>query len=403
MEKVVIVMPAWNEMENIKRMVEELVKREFPQIKADMQLLVVDNHSTDGTTEVVEKAAKAYHHVHIIQQENKGLGWAYVTGMNYAMKTLKADAILEMDADFQHPPRFVKPMVEAYLAGADYCIGSRYIKGGSVPKEWAITRKAVSFFGNLFIRVVLLNFKIHDLTTGFRLARVKGVLDKIELEKLMDLDRFAYKVDLLYQCLKNSKKTVEVPLEFAPRAQEKSKFSWMEFVQTLKVAIILGIKDKQRFLKFALVGFTGFVINYIGLEVFRRLSLTTSIGNYFRNLNLPSWLRIISEATFWATLFGTELAIISNFIFNNIWTFKEKKLTRPIDIIPKFLLFNLSSVFAVIVQPLIVGGAVLFLPDTSLTHLAALVFALVFVIVPYNYIVYNLFIWKTWRLPWRKK
>lgn len=398
-----IVMPAWNEAENIKRMIEELVKREFPQIKADMQLLVVDNHSTDGTTEVVEKASKAYHHVHIIQQEKKGLGWAYVTGMKYAMKELAADAILEMDADFQHPPRFVKPMVDVYLTGADYCIGSRYVKGGSVPSRWAITRKAVSYFGNLFIRIVLLNFKIHDLTTGFRLARVKGVLDKIELEKLMDLDRFAYKVDLLYQCLKNSKKTVEVPLQFAPRASEKSKFSWIEFVQTLKVAIILGIKDKQRFLKFALVGFTGFVVNYIGLEVFRRLPITTSIGNYFRNLNLPAWLRIISEATFWATLFGTELAIISNFIFNNVWTFKEKKLTRAIDIIPKFLLFNLSSFFAVIVQPLIVGGAVLFLPDTSLTHFLALIFALVFVIVPYNYIVYNLFIWKTWKLPWQRK
>ena len=73
------------------------------------------------------------------------------------VKEIKADAVMEMDADFQHPPRFVKPMVEAYLNVADYCIGSRYIKGCSVPKEWALFRKAVSFFGNLFIRLVLLN------------------------------------------------------------------------------------------------------------------------------------------------------------------------------------------------------------------------------------------------------
>ena len=374
-------MPAWNEVENIKRMIEELVKREFPTIDADMQLLIVDNHSTDGTTDTVEKATKAYANVHIIEQDKPGLGWAYVRGMQYAVRELKADAVMEMDADFQHPPRFVKPMVDAYLNGAEYVIGSRYIKGGSVPKEWAASRKAISFFGNLFIRTVLLNFKIHDLTTGFRLTKVKGVLDKIDLEKLRNLDRFAYKVDLLYQSMKNSGKTVEVPLEFASRTSDKSKFNWKEMVSTFKLAIILGIKDKQRFIKFGIVGFTGFVVNYLGLEFLKRFGLTT----------------------YWATLFATEMAIISNFIFNNIWTFKDKIITSFKDLIVQFLKFNFSSLFAVIVQPFIVSGATKLFGDTSLVHLVALVFALIFVVVPYNYIVYNLFIWKTWKLPGVKK
>ena len=300
MDKVVIVMPAWNEAENIKEMIEVLVKKEFPSIRADMQLLIVDNHSKDGTDEIVNEASKKYQNIHLIQQDKPGLGWAYVRGMRYAMNKLGADAVLEMDADFQHPPRFVKPMVEAYLNGADYCIGSRYVKGGSVPNEWALSRKAVSFFGNLYIRTVLLNFKIHDLTTGFRLSRVKGVLDKIKLEELMDLDRFAYKVDLLYQCLKNSKKIVEVPLEFASRTKEKSKFNWKEMIATFTVATILGIKDKQRFIKFGIVGGTGFIVNFVGLELLKRAGLST----YF------------------ATLLATEAAIISYFIFNYIWTFK---------------------------------------------------------------------------------
>jgi dolichol-phosphate mannosyltransferase len=272
-------------------------------------------------------------------------------------------------------------MVDAYLSGADYCIGSRYIKGGSVPAEWAISRKAVSFFGNLFIRLVLLNFRIHDLTTGFRLTRVRGVLDKIDLEHLMDLDRFAYKVDLMYQCIKNSKKTVEVPLEFAPRTKEKSKFNWIEFIQTLKVAIILGIKDKQRFLKFGVVGGTGFIVNFVGLELLKKAGLST----YF------------------ATLLATEAAIISNFILNNIWTFKDKVIIKFTDVIIQFLKFNFSSLFAVIVQPLIVSGAARLFGDTSLVRFGSLVFALIIVVIPYNYIVYNLFIWKTWKLPWAKK
>jgi len=377
MEKVVIVMPAWNEVENIKSMVEVLTQDEFPKIGADMQLLIVDNHSTDGTAEAAEDASKKYNNVHIIQQKNSGLGWAYVSGMQYAIDELKADAILEMDADFQHPPGFVKPMVEAYLSGAEYVIGSRYIEGGSVPKEWAASRKAISFFGNLFIRTVLLNFKIHDLTTGFRLSKVRGVLDKIELVKLRDLDKFAYKVDLLYQSLKNSKKTVEVPLEFASRTKDKSKFNWKEMVATFKLAIILGIKDKQRFIKFGVVGFTGFLVNYLGLEFLKRMGLTT----------------------YWATLFATEMSIISNFILNNIWTFKDKTITSVKDVIMQFAKFNLSSLFAVIVQPLVVNGATTLFGDTSLIRLAGLLFALFLVVVPYNYIVYNLFIWRTWKIP----
>jgi len=371
------VMPAWNEVENIKSMVEVLTQDEFPKIDADMQLLIVDNHSTDGTAEAAEDASKKYNNVHIIQQKNSGLGWAYVSGMQYAIDELKADAILEMDADFQHPPRFVKPMVEAYLSGAEYVIGSRYIEGGSVPKEWAASRKAISFFGNLFIRTVLLNFKIHDLTTGFRLSKVRGVLDKIELVKLRDLDKFAYKVDLLYQSLKNSKKTVEVPLEFASRTKDKSKFNWKEMVATFKLAIILGIKDKQRFIKFGVVGFTGFLVNYLGLEFLKRMGLTT----------------------YWATLFATEMSIISNFILNNIWTFKDKTITSVKDVIMQFAKFNLSSLFAVIVQPLVVNGATTLFGDTSLIRLAGLLFALFLVVVPYNYIVYNLFIWRTWKIP----
>lgn len=181
MDKIVIVMPVWNEVENMREMIRVLLTEEFPKINADMNLLVVDNHSKDGTDKVVEEAAKIHPNVHLVQQDKPGLGWAYVKGMKYAMNELKADAILEMDGDFQHPPRFVKPMVDAFLSGADYCIGSRYVKGGSVPSEWAITRKAVSFFGNLYIRIVLLNFKVHDLTTGFRLSRVKGFWTKLTL------------------------------------------------------------------------------------------------------------------------------------------------------------------------------------------------------------------------------
>lgn len=370
MDKVVIVMPAWNEAANISEMIETLVKEEFPKIDAKMELLIVDNHSTDGMTEVIEKASQKYKNVHLLQQTKKGLGWAYVDGMKYAMKNLKADAVLEMDADFQHPPRFVKPMVDAYLAGADYAIGSRYIKGGSVPSQWAASRKAISYFGNLFIRLVLLNFKIHDLTTGFRLSRVKGILDQIDLDNLMELNRFAYKVDLLYQSLRLSKKTVEVPLEFASRTKEKSKFNYKEMISTFKVAIILGIKDKQKFLKFAIVGFIGFIVNFVALRAFRSL--------------------FHIEVLAWAL--STELAIISNFTLNNIWTFRSEKITGLGKLAYKFFQFNLTSAGALIIQS-ITGPIGTSIVGTKYDFLV-LLFVVVVLVMPYNYLMYTLVIWR---------
>jgi dolichol-phosphate mannosyltransferase len=285
---------------------------------------------------------------------------------------------MEMDADGQHPPRFVKPMVEAYLTGADYVIGSRYIPGGSIPEEWAFFRKAVSFFGNLFIRIVLVKPKLHDLTTGFRLTRVKGVLDKIDLDNIMEPKRFAYKVDLLYQSVKNAKNVVEVPLEFAPRVAEKSKFDTKEMIATFKVAIILGIKDKVRFIKFGTVGFAGYLVNASTLWLFTKWAFPGALA--------------------WGL--STELAIINNFIFNNIWTFKKEKITGFKKWIYKFFQFNLTSAGALVIQ--VTAGTVSDHIFGVQYRQLALPFIIVFLVLPYNYFMYNAVIWKTWKLPWTK-
>ena len=372
--RVVVVMPTYNESRNISRMIPELLGNEFPKISAEMHLVVVDGNSPDGTGKVVLEEAKKYKNLHLDpEKEKRGLGMAYVQGFKYAMDRLSADAVMEMDADFQHPPRFVKPMVDAYLDGAEYVIGSRYIKGGSVPKEWPIHRKAVSFFGNLFIRLVLLKPSLHDLTTGFRLTKVKGVLDKIDLENLMEPRRFAYKVDLLYQSIKNSRKTVEVPLEFAPRTEEASKFSMKEMVATFKVAIILGIKDKQRFIKFAVVGFTGFIVNFLFLRLFRGMGFTEML----------SWL------------FSTEMAIISNYTLNNVWTFKESKIGGLLKTVKKFGQFNVTSAGALIIQSVMGPLGVRLIGERYDFIVLGVVVA--FMVLPYNYFMYNVVIWRTWK------
>lgn len=383
MDKIVIVMPTYNELQNIKKMIPALLDDIFPKIKkAQMHLLIVDGNSPDGTGKYVQGVLKNLKNLHLLlEPEKRGLGWAYVWGFRYAMDKLKADAVIEMDSDFQHPPRFVIPMVEAYLKGADYVIGSRYIKGGSIPRQWALSRRMVSYFGNLFIRLVLLKFKIHDLTTGFRLTKVKGVLDKIDLENIKELKRFAYKVDLLYQSIKLAKKVVEVPLEFAPRTQEKSKFDTKEMISTFRLAIILGVLDKKRFIKFGTVGFVGYLVNATGLWFFGRYD------------------RVLPEPLIWAL--AVELAIINNFLFNNFWTFRQERIQGLHKWVLKFFQFNLTSMGALMIQT--IAGSIGVAIFGSQYRQLLLPFIIVLFIMPYNYFMYNAIIWRTWRVPFVEK
>ncbi len=237
---IVIVMPTYNEASNIGRMIDVLFEDVFPEISdAEMFLIVVDDNSPDGTGSVVEKRLEKYSKLYLLSGKKRGLGHAYVRGFKYAIKELRADAVVEMDADFQHDPKYLKEMVAKFIEGADYVIGSRFAPGGSIPSGWAFYRKAVSVLGNRFAGYVLKLDAIYDLTTGFRLTRVKGVLDRIDLDNLKALERFAYKVDLLYKTVKLTKNVVEIPIHFAERTNEISKFSLIELFVTYRVVISL--------------------------------------------------------------------------------------------------------------------------------------------------------------------
>lgn len=204
------------------------------------------------------------------------------------------------------------------------------------------------------------------------------MLDKIDFDNLMAKERFAYKVDLLYQSVKNAKVVKEVPLEFKPRLKEKSKFNPKEMIVTFKVAIILGIRDKQRFIKFGTVGFIGYLVNAVSLKI-----MTT-----FGAPGVVAWSLPV------------ELAIISNFTLNNVWTFKKEKISGFKRVAYKFFQFNLTSMGALIIQT-VAGNVSDALFGIGFRQIA-LPFIIVFLVLPYNYFMYNTVIWKTWKLPWSK-
>ena len=164
MNKVVVIIPTYNEKENIGRMIDVLEEDIFPKIKNNqMEILVVDDKSPDGTAEIVREKMKKFKNIILDLGNKQGLGAAYKRGMKYAMEKMKADAVIEFDADFQHDPKYIIDLVQKFDEGYDYVIGSRFVKGGSYPKQWDFYRKFLTKYGGLFSRIVLFFPNINKL------------------------------------------------------------------------------------------------------------------------------------------------------------------------------------------------------------------------------------------------
>lgn len=382
----VIVIPTYNEADNIGRMIDYLNTKTFKDIKDkkvnqedwNMKILVVDGNSPDGTGKVVETKAKKYPNVFLYTETSKdGIGAAYLKGFKYAMEHLKADYVFEFDGDFQHPPETIPVMLKAMEEGYDYVIGSRKIEGGSNPKGWGFKRVFFSEVGGFVARFIMFFpfknfFKVTDPTTGLKVTRVKGFVDKLNMDYSHLLTKsFGYKLQLLFETLKLGAKFKEIPLQFHVRNAGESKIETNTAKDIFRVAILLRLQDEttKRFIKFGTVGFIGFLINAFFLNFFSKFM----------------------KAPFPWTL-SAEVSIISNFILNNTWTFKSREIKGNSRIIGKFLQFNLSSVGAIIIQSIFGTLAeFLFGPNNKTLYLAVII---VFLVLPYNWTMYNLVIWR---------
>lgn len=317
--KVVVILPTYNERGNILPLIDALIEQ-FASIDHDMAILVVDDNSPDGTGALVAEKARSTDNLYLITGEKAGLGAAYVRGMRYALDTLGADVIFEMDADFSHRPEDVPRLLDALERGADFVIGSRYVEGGGVRANWGLMRRMNSLFGNLVARYVAGLYRIMDCTAGFRAIRA-SLLRDIDFDNLR-VQGYAFQVALLHEARLHDATIVEVPVEFVDRREGESKLGLRDIVEFIINAWWIRLRSHSTFIKFAVVGASGVIVN---LGAFTAL-LGTGLSKYI------------------ASPIAIEISIISNFILNNYWTFRSRKTKDRVRI--KGLKFNAISILA---------------------------------------------------------
>ncbi len=317
--KIVIIIPTWNERENIGSLIEAL-QGQFPGIPHGMHILVVDDSSPDGTADVVREFQKKYSNLYLLNGQKAGLGAAYIRGMIHAIHTLKADAIFEMDADFSHKPSDVPRLVRALDDGADFVIGSRYVPGGSIPKEWSLLRRMNSRYGNIVARYLAGIYKVRDCTAGFRAIR-SDLLKKISLSNIKTKG-YAFQIALLYEAVIRKAIIKEIPVDFIDRTKGESKLGISDIIEFILNAWWLRFRASATFVRFLLVGSSGVIVN-LG---FFTLLLHLGLNKY------------ISSPV------AIEVSIITNFILNNVWTFRRRQNKSSIYV--KGLKFNVVSVLA---------------------------------------------------------
>lgn len=367
---IVVILPTYNERENIIPLLSELETLKPLIKKHTLLFLVADDTSPDGTKDVVEAYRKTHKNVFCISGKKEGLGKALLRGMTYAVNELHADIIVQMDADLSHDPKKLPLFIEAIDHGADFVVGSRYIKGGSIPDNWGLHRKIFSVVGNAIVRYGLGYPHIHDWTGGFRAFKKRFFLET--KEEMNAYSGYVFQIAFLHKSVKRGARVVEVPFHFTDRLYGRSKIAPFEYIKN--VLAYVGVSRIQELIhgsfgKFAVVGTIGFIINTVVLVGLKKIGIHPAIGSAL----------------------GAECAIISNFFLNNAWTFQDRKVTGKRKTFGKFIQFNGTSVGAIVIQSVTVyiGTLIFGIPAYFYSYIIGVGFGLI-----WNYWMYSRVIWK---------
>jgi dolichol-phosphate mannosyltransferase len=217
MQQVMVVLPTYNEKENLAEMVSALLDLNLPHLS----ILVVDDNSPDGTGQIADDLSQQHAgRVHILHRTEKaGLGPAYIAGFKRAIE-LGAEVLIQMDADFSHQPHYIPQLLEK-IQIYDVVIGSRFAKGGSVDKSWGVYRKLLSWWANRIYTPLILGLPIHDATGGFKVWR-REVLIGMDIDRVQS-NGYVFQVEMSYVAHKLGYTISEIPIYVPDRQHGTSK------------------------------------------------------------------------------------------------------------------------------------------------------------------------------------
>lgn len=342
MKKVVILLPTFNEKENVEKFINEVLAQEKNAPDWQFEILVVDSHSPDGTLEVVKKLAEKNSKIHYLSV-GRGLGVALIEGHKYSIEKFKPDALAQLDADSQVDANVLPKLLKVLDDGYTLALGSRFVEGGK--NNLSLLRRIFSAGASLVYRVLVGPFNIKEVTNSAR-AFTPELFNKLNLRRLPWKEpTFIVQPAFLNEAIMAGATYKEVPLVFKDRAEGYSKnkvFNYTYDVISYSIDSRLhkwGInipffhysRRAKTVVKFGLVGVVGTLIDFIFYKMF------------INSLGLP-------PAT--SKGFSTEIAIINNFFLNNFWTFKYRKTKT--NIWQKLGIFNLVSLGGLALGVLIV-------------------------------------------------
>lgn len=214
-EKSLVIIPTYNELENIPKLIPIVLSQD-----ERIHLLIIDDNSPDGTSKFVEEEMKSNERIHLLKREKKlGLGTAYIAGFKYALEN-EYDFVFEMDADFSHDPNELRNFLIT-IRENDLVIGSRYINGVRV-LNWPMARLLLSFFASVYTRIIT-GMPIKDATGGFKCFRRK-VLESIDLSKVKS-NGYSFQIEMTFKAYVKGFRIKEIPIIFVDRVKGKSKMS----------------------------------------------------------------------------------------------------------------------------------------------------------------------------------
>lgn len=231
----VVIIPTYNEKENI----ENIINAVFA-LPVMFDVLIIDDNSPDGTAAIVERMQKQWDgRLHLLKRSGKlGLGTAYIMGFNWCLNA-GYEFIIEMDADFSHPPKKLLELRQACLDGADVAIGSRYVSGVNVV-NWPMGRVIMSYYASAYVRIVT-GMNVRDTTAGFVCYR-RNVLEAIDLDKIR-FKGYAFQIEMKFTAFKMGCRIKEVPIIFVNRVLGTSKMNSSIFGEAVFGVLQLRIRS----------------------------------------------------------------------------------------------------------------------------------------------------------------